>query len=493
MKQCKLVISDEVNCKLTGLELSDRKTLVKMFEFEVPGARFLPSVRLGRWNGKTSYFALGGSTYINLLPEILPLLDQAGYDIELEDSRDYRTTFEFDKVSQDTFKHKMWPKGHPIAGQPIILRDYQIEIINRFLENPQSIAVAATGSGKTLITAGLSYSVEAYGRTIVIVPNQSLVLQTEEDYINMGLDVGVYFGSRKEVKKTHTICTWQSLNSLMKQTKSGEAEMTITDFIEGVVCVIVDEAHGIKADALKTLLTTFMAKIPIRWAMTGTIPKDGSSAKALEVCIGSIISELNAKDLQDQGILANCHVNIVQLKDSVEFKSYPEELKFLTTNQVRLEYISKLIAALNTEAGNALVLVDRIEAGEIIEKILTDLCTDKQSVVFLSGGTKLNERKKEYESITKDSNKIVIATYGIAAVGINIVNLNHVILIEPGKSFVRTIQSIGRGLRRGQNKDYVDIWDITSTCKFSKRHLSTRKKFYDEAKYEYSSEKVDYR
>jgi hypothetical protein len=244
MKQCKLVISDEVNCKLTGLELGDRKTLVKMFEFEVPGARFLPSVKLGRWNGKTSYFALGGSTYINLLPEILPLLDQAGYDIELEDTREYRTTFEFDKVTQDTFKHKIWPKGHPIADQPIILRDYQIEIINNFLANLQSLQEIATGAGKTLITAALSSSIEAYGRSIVIVPNTSLVTQTEADYINLGLDVGVYYGGRKEYNKTHTICTWQSLGNMLKKTKADEAEVPFQDFIEGVVCVIVDECFS---------------------------------------------------------------------------------------------------------------------------------------------------------------------------------------------------------------------------------------------------------
>ena len=161
----------------------------------------LPSVRLGRWNGKTSYFALGGSTYINLLPEILPLLDQAGYDIELDDQREYSTTFNFTQVSEETFKHKVWPAKHPMAGQPVVLRDYQIEIINRFLENPQCIQEVATGAGKTLTTAALSLSVEQYGRSIVIVPNKDLVRQTEADYINLGLDVGVYFGDRKELGK----------------------------------------------------------------------------------------------------------------------------------------------------------------------------------------------------------------------------------------------------------------------------------------------------
>ena len=251
MKECKLTIKDEVNVKLEGLDLGDRKTLMKMFEYEIPGARYLPSVRLGRWNGKVSYFSLGGSTYINLLPEILPLLDQAGYDIELNDLREYTTTFNFNKVDENTFGQYVWPKKHPKEGEPIELRDYQVEVINRFLENPQCIQEVATGAGKTITTAALSYSVQSYGRSIVIVPNKSLVEQTEIDYKNVGLDVGVYFGDRKEIGKTHTICTWQSLNNMMKKTKEGEAEVPIGEFIEDVVCVIVDEVHQAKADALK--------------------------------------------------------------------------------------------------------------------------------------------------------------------------------------------------------------------------------------------------
>ena len=160
MRQCKLIIRDEVNVKIEGLELAERKALMKLFEYEKPGARYLPSVRLGRWNGKVSYFSLGGSSYVNLLPEILPVLDRAGYDIELEDLREYSTTFNFKEVTEETFKHKNWPAKHTMEGQPVVLRDYQIEIINEFLKNPQSLQEIATGAGKTLITAALSFSIE---------------------------------------------------------------------------------------------------------------------------------------------------------------------------------------------------------------------------------------------------------------------------------------------------------------------------------------------
>ena len=218
--QARLLIKDEVNVKIEGLELATRTALVKKYKYEIPGARYQPSVRLGRWDGKVPFFNLGGTTYINLLPEILPYLDEQGYDIEIDDTREYRTTFEFTKVNESSYSHKTWPKGHPKVGEAIVFRDYQPEIINRFLENPQCVQEVATGAGKTIITAALSDAVSAYGRSIVIVPNKSLVTQTEDDFVNLDLDVGVYFGDRKEYNRTHTICTWQSLNNLLKNTKN---------------------------------------------------------------------------------------------------------------------------------------------------------------------------------------------------------------------------------------------------------------------------------
>ena len=483
MKQCKIIVKDEVNVKIEGLELAERKALMKLFEYEVPGARYLPAVRLGRWNGKVSYFSLAGSTYINLLEEILPVLDRAGYDIELDDTRDYTTTFEFAEVSESTFSHKNWPKGHPKEGTPVELRDYQISIVNNFLKNPQSLQEIATGAGKTLMTAALSYSIEQYGRSIVIVPNKSLVTQTEADYINLGLDVGVYFGDRKEYNKTHTICTWQSLNNMLKKTKAGEAD--IMDFIEGVICVMVDEVHMAKADALKTLLTGTFAKVPIRWGLTGTIPKAKFEAQSLFVSLGPVISKLSASELQDQGVLAQCHVNIVQLKDDVEFSNYQSELKHLLEDTHRLDAIAQLILKIK-ETGNVLILVDRVNAGKEIVSRLPDS-------VFVSGATNMVDRKEEYDEIATSTNKIIVATYGVAAVGINIPRIFNLVLIEPGKSFVRVIQSIGRGIRKAEDKDFVQIWDVTSSCKFAKRHLTQRKAFYKEANYPFDLEKLTYR
>jgi len=485
MKQATLIIQDEVNIKIEGLELDMRQRLSKQFKYEIPYARYLPAVRLGRWDGKMAYFQLGGSTYTNLLPEIIPVLEQYNYNIELDDRRDYSVSFDFVPFEEDSFAHKSWPKGHPQAGEPVMMRDYQVEIVNNYLNNPQCIQEVATGAGKTVMTAALSSRIEPYGRSIVIVPNKSLVTQTEKDYVNLGLDVGVYFGDRKEYGKTHTICTWQSLNNLLKDTKSGKAEFTIQDFMEGVVCVIVDEVHMAKADALKTLLTGVMSRVPIRWGLTGTIPKEKFESVSLLVSLGPVISRLAASDLQDRGVLSSCHVNIVQLVDHVEYKDYQSELKYLLEESGRLDTMADLVRRVN-ETGNTLVLVDRTECGRQLVERLGD------KAVFVSGATKAKDRQDEYDQVADATDKIIVATYGVAAVGINIPRIFNLVLIEPGKSFVRVIQSIGRGIRKAEDKDHVQIWDVTSTCKFARRHLTKRKQFYKEANYPFTQEKLEW-
>jgi superfamily II DNA or RNA helicase len=300
----------------------------------------------------------------------------------------------------------------------------------------------------------------------------------------MEQDVGVYFGDRKEYGRTHTICTWQSLNNLLKDTKNGTAEITIGEFIEGVVCVIVDEVHMAKADALKTLLTSVFARVPLRWGLTGTIPKEDYEWVSIKCSLGDVVGQLTASTLQEAGHLSRCHVNVVQMVDHVEYSNYQSELKYLFETEGRLDYISNLVESIR-ETGNALVLVDRVAAGKELESRIKD-------AVFVSGATKATDRQDEYDDVATSDGKVIIATYGVAAVGINIPRIFNLVLVEPGKSFVRVIQSIGRGVRKAEDKDFVQIWDITSTCKFAKRHLTKRKQFYKEANYPFTIEKANW-
>ena len=484
MASCKLIIEDEVNIKIEGLEVDVRRKLSNALKFEVPYARYMPQYKLGRWDGKVAFFGIGGTGYVNHLNVITDVL--AKNNVQIVDIEDRRHTIklDFQIISEDFWGTKTWPKGHPAEGEPIRLRDYQVEVINNFLENPQSLQEVATGAGKTIITATLSKITEPYGRSLVIVPNKSLVTQTEEDYINCGLDVGVYFGDRKELGKTHTICTWQSLNILDKKFKDGSAVLGLAEFLDGVSTVIIDEVHQAKAEVLKTLLTRNLKNAPIRWGLTGTIPKERFEFESIHASIGPVIGQVSAKELQDKGVLSQCHVNVVQLLDTVAHRDYQSELKYLVTNEDRIKYIASLLNKVK-QSGNTLILVDRISAGEKLQELIP-------GSAFVKGDVKLKDRKEAYDEINEGTNHVVIATYGVAAVGINIPRIFNLVLIEPGKSFVRVIQSIGRGVRKAKDKDFVQIWDLTSTCKFAKRHLTQRKKFYKEAQYPFTIEKVEW-
>ena len=240
MKQCTIILEDEVNIKLENLDLSTRRECVKAVKYFLPHARYSAAFRLGRWDGTTSFCTTGGRTYLNLLDKMLPILNENEYTVKIEDKRK-SYNFTFNKIDENYLSNIAWPEGHRAAGQPIILRDYQVTAINECISNLQGLSIAPTSGGKTIISACLAKLVEPHGRTILIVPNKNLVLQTEEDYRNIGLDVGVLFGDRKEYTKQHTICTWQSLNVLDKKSKDALDDDQLEIFLHDLIAVMCDE------------------------------------------------------------------------------------------------------------------------------------------------------------------------------------------------------------------------------------------------------------
>ena len=257
---------------------------------------------------------------------------------------------------------------------------------------------------------------------------------------------------------------------------------------------MVDEVHMAKAEVLKNLLTRNLANAPIRWGLTGTVPKEDFEFQSLRCSLGEVVHTVRAHELQEAGVLSTCHVNVVQTAEWKEFGSYAEELKFLVTDTDRMSWMADQIKEISL-TGNTLVLVNRIESGEILQNRLSDLFTllnEEPDVAFISGKIKTKDRKADYDEFKTSTNKITLATFGVAAVGINIPRIFNLILLEPGKSFTRVIQSIGRGIRKADDKDFVQIWDMTASTKYAKRHLTERKRFYKEAKYPFTITKVKY-
>ncbi len=167
------------------------------------------------------------------------------------------------------------------------------------------------------------------------------------------------------------------------------------------------------------------------------------------------------------------------------FSSYAQELKWLVTDSKRIDQVSNIVKGLSN-SGNTLLLIDRIATGEMLMERNPDW-------VFISGEMKTTDRQKEYDDVSDANNKIIVATYGVAAVGINIPRIFNLVLLEPGKSFVRVIQSIGRGIRKAEDKDYLQVVDLTSNLKYSKRHMTKRKEYYKEQNFRHAVTKVQYK
>ena len=232
-------------------------------------------------------------------------------------------------------------------------------------------------------------------------------------------------------------------------------------------------------------MTTVFRKVPIRWGMTGTIPKEKADAMCLTATIGPLVNKITATDLQDKGILAKLDISILQLQEHpMKFVDHPSEYKFLTTDRKRIEWLANHVSNIRN-SGNTLVLVNRLETGEELVKLIPD-------AVFISGSMKSKIRKEEYKDVHEATNKVIVATYGVAAVGIDIPRIFNLYLFESGKSFIRVIQSIGRGIRKANDKDYVRIFDVCGSTKYSKRHLTERKRHYKEQGYPSSVRKIQY-
>ena len=489
-RQATLIVHDEVNCRFDKLDLETRRFLKKKMGVFLPHAKHTPTYKTGRWDGWIRFFSAAGVTYVNLLEEIMPELAERGYSVVMVDNRK-EFNFSIPDVGPDFFAGRKWPKGHTNAGEPIVLRDYQVDVANAFLTSTSAVQVVATGAGKTLVTAALSASVEkAYpeaGRTVVIVPSKNLVEQTLADYLNLGLDAGPFYGDSKEWGRKHTICTWQSLGALWsggrakgsvaKAAQAEEGRKRMQEFIEGVTAVIVDECHQAKAAVLKNMLTKPFAQVPIRWGLTGTLPKNRDGQLNILSSIGKSVGRMSAKKLQRKKVLAECDVTVYQLRDRVYFKNYKKEAAHLLTMKDRVLYISKIVDAVS-DGGNTLVLVDRIATGEMIRDALP-----QDRVSLITGKMKSADRRKKYDEIKDSDDRIMVATYGVASVGVNMVRLHNLVMVEPGQSFVRVIQSIGRALRKGKGKTHANVYDICSTAQFSARHLKERLKYYKEMQY----------
>ena len=454
-------------------ELSD------YFCFFVPGYQFVPAYKNRLWDGKIRLMDLRTYTiYHGLVPYIEKFCKEREYTIEIDS--DINGTENFSAIEAAEFVKTL--------NLPHEIRDYQLKSFIHAIRNRRILLLSPTASGKSLIIyCIIRYLQEADNkRGLLIVPTTSLVEQMYSDFESYGYNSEEYChrqyaGKNKHSKKFLTITTWQSIY------KNDPEYFEQFDFVLG------DEAHQFKAKSLTTILSG-CTSAKYRIGTTGTLDGTHTHRLVLEGLFGPVYKATSTSELIDKGQLASFRIKCLILKysDTIckEARSWDfnQEMDYIVSNPARNEFIRNLVLSLN---GNSLVLFQFVEKhGKQLHDIIKE-SAGKRKVFFVFGGTDVEIRESIRAITERENDAIIVGSYGTFSTGVNIRNLHNIIFASPSKSRIRNLQSIGRGLRLGENKEEAVLFDISDdfrTGKFTNytlKHFVERVKIYDDEKFNY--------
>ena len=405
-------------------------------------------------------------------------------------SRDYHLVGQDSVIPKQKFSTEEVVKALLDLNLPFTPRNYQVDAIRDGLNDKRLVMLSPTGSGKSLIIYGLT-QLGTSGRVLIIVPTTSLVEQMYKDFKDYGYDVEanchkIYSGHEKDTDKRIVITTWQSVYKLPKK------------WFADYKMVIGDEAHLFKATSLKTLMEKTENAV-MRFGTTGTLDDTKTHKLMLEGLFGPVRRFTTSKQLMKDGQLAKLKISCIMLNYSDEIRqqnkkyTYQEEMNFLVSYTPRNNFIRNL--ALD-QTGNTLLLFQYVEKhGKVLYDIIKEKAEDRK-VFFVFGGVGANEREEIRAITEKEKDAIIVASYGTFSTGINIRNLHNIIFASPSKSKIRNLQSIGRGLRLGDNKEEAQLFDISDDMSWKQHrnytleHAVERIKTYNEEKFKYKTVKV---
>lgn len=471
----------------TAQELND------YFTFDVPGAKFMPLYRNRMWDGKARLFNIyRKELYVGLLPYLREFCSTLEYKLQ-EEVEDIGDPVSKTYVENLTKEFKLQSNGKDIQ-----VRDYQIEGITEAINRGRILLLSPTASGKSLIIYSLVRYHQRLGRKqLIIVPTTSLVEQMYGDFADYATADSwnvsenchrIYGGKEKSNDFPVTISTWQSIYKFPRS------------WFEKFDVVYGDEAHQFKAKSLTTILDKCV-NTPYRIGTTGTLDGTKTHKLVLEGIFGSVYKVITTKKLMDTNQVANLKIIGMILDYSDEEKklvkkmTYQEEMDWLVSHPKRNTIIKNLSI---TQKGNTLVLFQYVEKhGRVLFDLINNKVGDKRSVFFVHGGTDTEQREKIRSLTEKENDAIIIASYGTFSTGINIRNLHNVVFASPSKSRIRNLQSIGRGLRKGENKTSCNLFDIgddlswKSKKNYTLNHMIERIKIYNEEKFDYKLVRID--
>ena len=467
------------------------RSLSDFFTFEVPGAKFMPAYRNRIWDGKIRLFSPAtGELYVGLLPYLEKWLDD--YGEEYTKDEELQNEKQIDRRNLDEWIGRLRLKSN---GRDIEPREYQVDAIEHGIRNHRSLLLSPTASGKSLIIYilvryyMLLLEEKATDKILILVPTTSLVEQMYSDFIDYGWNEKymqkIYSGHDKEVTKRVVISTWQSIYKFPKK------------YFQQFGMVVGDEAHLFKAKSLTSILTK-LSECKYRFGLTGTLDGMQTHRLVLEGLFGTLNKVVTTKELIDNETLASFKIKSLVLTypehecKLVKDMKYQDEIDYIVTHPKRNEFIRDLTLNLK---GNTLVLFQFVEKhGDVLYDLITN-GTDKRTF-FVSGKTDTSDREAVREITEKEKEAIIVASYGTFSTGINIRNLHNIVFASPSKSRIRTLQSIGRGLRRGENKSEAVLYDIAddytykSSRNFTLGHFLERINIYNEEQFDYEINRI---
>ena len=461
-----------------------QREISEFFTFYVPGYKFMPAFRNRMWDGKIRLFSQKTKEiYFGLYPYIKAFAEERGYNIVADKDIDIDNKVDRDVVTK--FSNSL--------GQKFEARDYQIDAIFHSLKRNRTLLVSPTASGKSFIIYSLiryySHLIkkESNNRILLIVPTTSLVEQMYTDFESYGWNVKkychrLYSGYSNQTDKKVLISTWQSLYKLPKE------------YFKQFGCVFGDEAHLFKSKSLTEIMTKLI-DCKYRIGLTGTLDGAHTHKLVLEGLFGAVNKVTTTKKLMDKNQLSNLVVRCLILKHSeanakiISKGKYQDEIDYLVGSVSRNNFIRNLALKLK---GNTLILFQLVEKhGKNLHKIIQDKAEENRKIFYIYGGVDTEEREKARAIVEKEDNAIIVASYGTFSTGINIKNLHNIIFASPSKSRIRNLQSIGRGLRLGDNKVNATLYDIADDLNYKSKENYTLKHFQERINI-YTEEEFDY-
>ena len=463
-----------------GQEITD------FFTFEVPGYRFMPTYRNRQWDGKIRLFnQYKGELYSGLLHHLIEFAKERKYHVSCDSSlKSFDLDLKTTKKIIDQF------------SIPLEVRDYQLDAINIALSQKRVLLLSPTASGKSLIIYALARTYQDMNnkQILVVVPTTTLVEQMYKDFDDYAEGTDwyseenchiIYAGKEKETDKPIIISTWQSIYNLPKS------------FFHNIGMVIGDEAHNFKAKSLTSIMTK-LVNCEYRIGTTGTLDGTKTHKLMLEGMFGPVYKVITTRELMNEDYLANLFIHCVVLKyneevsKTVKKMDYQGEIDYLVRNKLRNQFIVNMAEELR---GNTLILYQLVQKhGEVLHEMLLE--NSKKPVNFIHGGISTEQREKIREETEKIDSSIILASYGTFSTGVNIRNLHNVIFASPSKSRIRNLQSIGRALRRTDEKTSARLFDISddlstgSYQNYTLKHFIERMGIYDSERFEYDISKI---